>query len=150
MMAIVQAAFYNDPIYLFENDPGDCDTTATAYVQNENYNDVMHIIGGQTTSMTQLTGFDDTHCLTDANKVPFITYGGSDISNYNSYYFKEYISYDDGSGNIVSYYFHEVNGVFLQDHINYKSVASSATASPKNTDYICLTMSAYKDKFITL
>ena len=87
-IAVIRAAIHTQPIFLFKDYTGTCPTIATSWVNDENIvGNMMHIVGGTTTSMTLLTGVANGFC--SSKTIPFLTIGFNDASAYRTHFFKE-------------------------------------------------------------
>ena len=87
-IADVQAAIPTKPIFLFKDYAGTCDTQATTWVNDENIvGDIMHIVGGWTSSMALLTGIPNNFCT--PKTIAFLSIGFSDATAYRTHFFKQ-------------------------------------------------------------
>ena len=87
-LAAVHAAIHSQPIFLFKDYAGTCDTIATTWVNDENtVGNMMHIVGGITTSMTVMTGVSNSFCT--PRGIPFLSIGFNDGDSYKTHFFKE-------------------------------------------------------------
>ena len=97
----VVQAYYSKPIFLFQNDPGMCNTVATHWIHDE-YSSLTdentHIVAGLTWSKSAVTGTDMsgtsgscfqgwTDYTTKTGGIPFVVWGNSDFSAYGKTFF---------------------------------------------------------------
>jgi hypothetical protein len=79
----------SQPLALFNDDPGNCETTAKVWTHNgemEGTDMITHFIGGETLSASMVSGTTQKSCL--ATAVPFVWVGQdagkSDIKFFNN------------------------------------------------------------------
>ena len=96
-------AYYSKPIFLFQNDPGGCNSIATHWVHNEKSSlteEHTHIVAGLTWSKSEVVGanmagtsgacFPGWNGYTSSSYaygIPFIVWGNSDFTTYGKRFF---------------------------------------------------------------